>query len=105
MDPPTDLGSGESQDVIGVRAHARRDALEDPLGPKFTAMSADDRPAGKLLVVLQWHAYAAAFRVLYPRRSERSSGRASRTPERNSEMPKQLGRTSKAEDGARAPRV
>ncbi|MGH2902498.1 MAG: phage major capsid protein [Solirubrobacteraceae bacterium] len=62
---PTELGSSKDQDtVIAVRA---KDVLllEDPVGPRFSAMPATDE-AGQLTVVLAWHMYASAFTQRYP---------------------------------------
>jgi hypothetical protein len=39
--------------------------LEDPLGPRFTAMPGANI-AGELTVILAWHHYASALTSLYP---------------------------------------
>lgn len=62
---PTDLGSGTDQDAITLVRAKDVILLEEPAGPRFTAYPSTNA-AGQLTVVLQWHAYAAAFTDRYP---------------------------------------
>ena len=62
---PTDLGSGANQDEIVLARTSDSILLEDPLGPRFTAMPAAN-VAGELTVILGWHHYTAALTSLYP---------------------------------------
>jgi HK97 family phage major capsid protein len=62
---PTNLGSGSNQDVIVLARAKDIVLLEDPAGPRFSAMPGSNL-AGQLTVILQWHAYVASIPNRYP---------------------------------------
>jgi HK97 family phage major capsid protein len=61
---PADLGSGGNQDAI-VLVHASDVLLLEEPYPRFSAFPATNQ-AGGMIVVLQWHTYAASFPNRYP---------------------------------------
>lgn len=62
---PVDLGAGANQDAIVLVRAKDIILLEEPAGPRFTAMMGTD-DAGQMTVVLQWHAYVACVTTRYP---------------------------------------
>lgn len=62
---PTDLGTEANQDPLVLARTRDILLLEDPLGPRFSAQPGTNA-AGQMTVLLQWHAYTAAYTNLYP---------------------------------------
>ncbi len=62
---PNDLGASANQDEIVMARTSDSILLEDPIGPRFTAMPGANI-AGELTVILAWHHYTAALTSLYP---------------------------------------